>query len=129
MPFSKNPDSYPAEYLELFRRGYEGPFTLTLPDRGTATSLRHRLHAYRRALSLSASPFYQLTASCEVKVEDNILTVQPKAHEIRAALAASGVSFDTSSLPESLLAEEQEAEDALERALRAQNYGKAPPQG
>jgi hypothetical protein len=125
MPFSKNPDSYPAEYLELFRRGYEAPFTLKMEDRAAATSLRHRLHAYRRALSFSSSPFYNLASSCEVKVEDNLLIVQPKAHEIRAALAASGIDFNTTSLPSALADDEKEAEDALTRALRAQNYGQS----
>ena len=122
MPYSKDPDSYPPECLELFKKGYENPVRVKLNSQASATSLRHRLHAYRRALAHSHSPFAQLANSCVVRVENSELVVEPSTIEIRKALAEAGVPFDSSSTTKAIAEEEELASDALDKVLADQKW-------
>ena len=125
MPYSKDPDSYPPEYLEVFRRGYEAPVRIHLPSPGEATALRHKLHAYRRALIHSSSPFVSLVHSCRVRLDDADLIVEPSTQELRTALASAGVEFDPTSVTGPSHEEEEVAGDALEKLLHAQGFGES----
>jgi hypothetical protein len=122
MPYSKDPESYPPECLELFRRGYEQPVRIQLASQAAATSLRHRLHAYRRALAYTNSPFVQLANSCVVRVENNCVVVEPSTIEIRKALAEAGVPFDSAKVTTAIQHEEELASDALDKVLREQGW-------
>lgn len=124
MPYSKDPGAYPPELLELFRRGYEKPLEIKLDTPASATSLRHRLHAYRRALQHSNSPYSSLASSCVVRVEGPKLIIQPSTLEIRQALEAAGVPFNPNLAAEQLSSEMDTADEALERVLRDQGFGK-----
>lgn len=123
MPYSKDPDSYPPEYLEVFRRGYEGPVRINLASQAEATSLRHKLHAYRRALVHASSPFVTLAHSCRVRLDGASLVVEPSTQELRAALASAGVEYDPKTATKAMTQEEEVAGDALERMLKEQGFG------
>jgi hypothetical protein len=123
MPYSKDPDSYPPEYLEVFRRGYEGPVKINLPSPGEAISLRHKLHAYRRALVHTSSPFTSLVHSCRVRLDGSSLVVEPATQELRAALASAGVEYDPRKVTDTFAEEEDVAGGALEKLLKEQGFG------
>ena len=122
MPYSKDPDSYPPEYLEIYRRGYEGPVRIKLASPSDATALRHKLHAYRRALVASASPFVSLVHSCRVRLDGASLVVEPSTLEIRDALASAGFAYDPKEFSKDHTEDEIEAGDALERMLKKQGF-------
>ncbi len=52
MAYSKNPNNYPPEFAELFRRALadKDGCEVECEDFQQATSLRHQLHGYRRAV-------------------------------------------------------------------------------
>ena len=91
MPYSKDPDDYPAEYLATFIAAAKDKIVLNFPTAKEAIHERHRLNAYRRALRDSP---HQLPASAlqvEIKLNGTTLALQPRGLLFRSVLANSGV--------------------------------------
>ncbi len=50
MPYSKDPELYPSEFQEIFKRALDEEFSIDCGLDHQAINLRHQFHAYRRAV-------------------------------------------------------------------------------
>lgn len=126
MPYSKDPEAYPAEFLVLFKRGCETPITIPCDTQAKAFSFRHKLHAYRRALMHAGSPYHAMTMNCECSVEGNNVVVKPAGQAVRNALAAAGVDVEAELADTLIKPEDDEALNELFQRLGGINAGNNP---
>lgn len=70
MPYSTDHRTYPAEFLNIWVQAAKAEVRLPYPTRGKATSLRHKLNAYRRALTLANHPLAIEANKAELTLEE-----------------------------------------------------------
>ena len=106
MPYPSNPELYPSEFADVFERAEKSPVRITLESPGEAANLRHRLHAYRRAVEKARMPGWSRLRNVTIGISENVLT-------LRASPLASALVEEKS----------EPSEEELEQFLKAMNEG------
>ena len=69
MGYSKDPDKYPVEFQEVFRRALEDTIEITCDTPQQAISFRHQLHGYRRAVETAQIPGWSKLRRITIQVD------------------------------------------------------------
>lgn len=76
MAYSKDPTAYPPEFAEIFRRALLESVEIDTTDAQQATSFRHQLHGYRRAIEFTKSPGWTTLRNITIKVRQNKIILE-----------------------------------------------------
>lgn len=114
MPFSKDPSTYPEEIKQIFLTAIqaEDSIEIPMPDKQTATNMRHKMHAYRRAVINSRSIGYEDYHKLQIKIigeATNDIKIKIQKDEgiealssVLSSIALSGIEVSESSIEEYL---------------------------
>lgn len=95
MPYSKDPSTYPPEFARLFDRAQREAFELDVGDHGEAQALRHKLHAFRRAVESARLPGFGLLRNIVLKVRGTRVVFTNQNDIMAAVRSAAGVESPT----------------------------------
>lgn len=86
--------NFAPELLAFFLRGYEGPFSVELPNEKDAHSMRFRLHNLRRAMRKTNHPELPKVERVSLHIDGKTLTAQPKDQRFVEVLRSAGIKAD-----------------------------------
>lgn len=93
MAYSKDPTAYPPEFAEIFRRATEKSVEIETADLQQATSFRHQLHGYRRAVEISRIPGWSSLRSIMIKIRGSTIILENN-NELLAKFRTSATATD-----------------------------------
>lgn len=105
--------SFPAEFLELYRRAAQETITISLKSQRDAHRLRARLHALRVEMRKEGHRYLMIAEGVQISVEATSLVARPADHVFVNALQAAGIEINATQEPPDLDA--SEADTALSR--------------
>jgi hypothetical protein len=73
MGYSKDPELYPPEFQELYRRAFGERVELPCDYPQQATALRHQLHAFRRACEATKIPGWTELRQIQIAIEGSVV--------------------------------------------------------
>jgi len=73
MPYSKDPELYPKEFQEIFRRALAEEFSVDCGLPHQAINLRHQFHAYRRAVESARIDGWSDLRKVSIKLDGHML--------------------------------------------------------
>ena len=108
MSYPKNPELYPAEYATIYRNALAAPVEIDAGDEKKAKHLRHRLHAYRRAVETAKSRGWTELRKIVIRVEGSKLILDKEPSFLDHAPPVASVSDEEL---DKYLRESEEGED------------------
>lgn len=76
MGYSKDPALYPEEFQELYRRALSEDVRIELGYAQQAHTLRHQLHAYRRAVEGAKKPGWSDLRQVQIQIQGSKLIMR-----------------------------------------------------
>ena len=76
MGYPRDPDLYPPEYRQLYIRALTETVRVEVGDERKAKHLRHRLHAYRRAVEISKLQGWSELRKIIIRIEESTLVLE-----------------------------------------------------
>ena len=110
-------NTYPDFFYTLYREAATAAIPLKFPTREEATSMRHRLHAFRRRLRRENHPLTLLADKVEIALENTTLIFRPTGYSLMKAMQEANIQIEGPS--------EKLDYDALDKEL-LNLVGKAP---
>lgn len=117
MGYSKDPNLYPPEFQELYRRAFTQSVELPCGNPQQATSLRHQLHAYRRAVELTKTPGWTELRQVQVAIQgSNVLLFKNPTLEMLRDVAGTELQQPSDSDLDDYLRKMEEGENGDEQS-------------
>lgn len=110
MPYPNDPEKYPAEFSMIFRKALgDEEFALDCSSRSEAINLRHRLHAFRRAMEDAKVPGWSELRKVEIHLVGTRLIAKKEdlSGRIRASLGKSPTALSEEEINKYLRATEE----------------------
>lgn len=114
MSYSLDPSRYPPEFAELFEKAQSESFEIETESYQQAMSLRHQLHAFRRAQEHVKSPGFSKLRWIEISVDKTTVRFSSKnkmLSSIKSVLGKSSAPPSDQEIEEYLKKMEGERDD------------------